>query len=185
MRRGKANIKNMNDSFWTGTLQALIPAGLVLGAVYVVLRNFFANEERKRFYDLRVNNQKISLPIRLQAYERLALLLERLSINNLIFRVRKPGMSAADLQATLINEIRAEVDHNLSQQIYITNDAWQMVTNAKEAVARQIHVCFSALPAGATGVELSKLLFENSMSEDQASTQTALLYLKEEAQKLF
>jgi|SRR6185437_3780743 len=175
----------MNDTFWLGVLQSLIPAGLVLGAVYVVLKNFFVNEERKRFYDLRVNNQKISLPIRLQAYERLALLLERLSINNLIARVRKPGMSAADLQATLINEIRAEVDHNLSQQIYVTHDGWQMVINAKEAVTRQIHICFSKLPAGASGVDLSKLLFENSMSEDMESTQKALLYLKEEAQKLF
>jgi len=175
----------MNDSFWMGVLQALIPAGLVLGAVYVVLRNFFANEEKKRFFDLKVNNQKISLPIRLQAYERLCLLLERLSINNLIARVRRPGMSAADLQATLVNEIRAEYDHNLSQQIYVSHEAWQNVINAKEAITRQIHVCFSSLPAGASGVELSKLLFENSMSEDMESTHKALLYLKEEAQKLF
>lgn len=175
----------MNDSFWIGVLQTLIPAGLVLGAVYVVLRNFFANEERKRFFDLRVNNQKISLPIRLQAYERLTLLLERLSINNIIGRVRRPGMSAADLQASLVNEIRAEFDHNLSQQIYISHDAWQKVINAKEATTRQIHVCFSSLPAGASGVELSKSLFENSMSNDFEATQNALLFLKEEAQKLF
>ncbi len=175
----------MNDSFWLGVLQTLIPAGLVLGAVYVVLRNFFANEEQKRYFDLKVNNQKISLPIRLQAYERLTLLLERLSINNIIGRVRRPGMSAADLQASLVNEIRAEFDHNLSQQIYVSHETWQMVVNAKEAMTRQILVSFSALPAGATGVELSKALFENSVSEDFAATQKALLFLKEEAQKLF
>jgi hypothetical protein len=175
----------MNDTFWMGVLQALIPAGLVLGAVYVVLRNFFTNEERKRFYDLKANNQKISLPVRLQAYERLTLLLERLSINNLIARVRKPGMSAADLQAALINEIRAEYDHNLSQQIYVSNDAWLGVVNAKESVTRQIHVCFSSLGGSATSVELSKALFENSMKEDISTTQKGLLFLKEEAQRLF
>ena len=175
----------MNDTFWMGVLQALIPAGLVLGAVYVVLRNFFTNEERKRFYDLKANNQKISLPVRLQAYERLTLLLERLSINNLIARVRKPGMSAADLQAALINEIRAEYDHNLSQQIYVSNNAWEGVVNAKEAVTRQVHVCFSSLGGNATSVELSKALFENSMKEDISATQKGLLFLKEEAQRLF
>lgn len=175
----------MNDTFWMGVMQALIPAGLVLGAVYVVLRNFFANEDRKRFYELKANNQKMSLPVRLQAYERLTLLLERLSINNLIARVRKPGMSAADLQAALINEIRAEYDHNLSQQIYISNDAWDGVVNAKEAITRQIHLCFSTLAANATSVELSKALFENSMREDISETKKALLFLKEEAQRLF
>src|ERR1700722_5013050 len=107
----------MNETFWINVLQALLPAGLVLGAVYMLLKKFFDNEERRRFYELKANNQKISLPIRLQAYERMALLLERLSVNNLIVRVKKTGMSAADLQAALINEIRAEYDHNLSQQI--------------------------------------------------------------------
>jgi hypothetical protein len=175
----------MNDSFWMGILQTLLSAGLVLGAVYMLLKKFFDNEEKRRFYELRANNQKITLPIRLQAYERLALLLERLSINNLIVRVKKQGMSAADLQAALVNEIRAEYDHNLSQQIYVSNDAWQMVTNAKEAVTRQIHVCYSSLPAGASSLDLSKAIFEMTMREEMSATFKALLSLKEEAQQIF
>jgi hypothetical protein len=175
----------MNDAFWMGILQTLLSAGLVLGAVYMLLKKFFDNEERRRYYEIRANNQKISLPIRLQAYERLALLLERLSINNLIVRVKKPGMSAADLQAALVNEIRAEYDHNVSQQIYVSNDAWQMVTNAKEAVTRQIHVCYSILPGGATSMELSKAIFDQMMKDDMPSTYNALVFLKEEAQQIF
>jgi len=175
----------MTDIFWMNVLQAIIPAGLVLGAVYVLLKKFFDNEERRRFYELRTNNQKISLPIRMQAYERLALLLERLSLNSLIVRVKKPGMSAADLQAALTNEIRAEFDHNLSQQIYISNDAWQQVTQAKESVIRQIHVCYSALPSGASSMDLSKTILENTMKEEISATQKSLLFLKEEAQQIF
>jgi hypothetical protein len=175
----------MNETFWQGILQTLLSAGLVLGAVYMLLKKFFENEERRRFYELRANNQKITLPIRLQAYERLTLLLERLSINNLIVRVKKPGMSAADLQAALVNEIRAEYDHNLSQQVYITNETWQMVTNAKEAVTRQVHVCYSSLPAGASSMDLSKAIFDVTMHEDMPATFKALIALKEEAQKIF
>jgi hypothetical protein len=175
----------MTDAFWIGVLQSLLPAGLVLGAVYVLLKKFFDNEERRRFYELKANNQKISLPVRMQAYERLALLLERLSVNNLIMRTKRPGMSAADLQAALVNEIRAEFEHNLSQQIYISNSAWEMVTTAKESVTRQIHVCYSLLPTGASSLDLSKAIFENAMDETISATQKSLLFLKEEAQQMF
>jgi len=175
----------MNETFWVGVLQALLPAGLVLGAVYMLLKKFFDNEERRRFYELRANNQKLILPIRLQAYERLALLLERLSINNLIMRVKRPGMSAADLQASLINEIRAEYDHNLSQQIYVSNEAWEMVITAKESVTRQINVCYSSLKDGASSIELSKAIFETTMREEMPATYKSLIFIKEEAKQLF
>ena len=175
----------MTDSFWMNIISTLLSAGLVLGAVYMLLNKFFDNEERRRYHELRANNQKISLPIRLQAYERLTLLLERLSINNLIVRVKKSGMSAADLQAALINEIRAEYDHNLSQQIYISNDAWANVVNAKESIIRQIHVCYSTLPSGASSLDLSKAIFESNMREEMPATFKSILVLKEEAQQIF
>src|SRR5687767_3540051 len=104
------------SQFIMDVIKFTIPAALVVAAIYVLLKRFFENEERKRYYELRNNTQKTVLPIRLQAYERLALLLERLSVNNLILRVKKPGMSAADLMGALLQEIRAEFDHNLSQQ---------------------------------------------------------------------
>jgi hypothetical protein len=162
-----------------------LPGLLVIGAVYMLLKKFFENEERKRYYELRINNQKSALPIRLQAYERLTLLLERLSVNNLIFRVKKPGMTAVDLQGALLAEIRAEFDHNVSQQIYVSNEVWQLTVNARESVAKLVNKSFSTLGGEATGMDLSKAIFENFMQEEIPPTYKALLYLKKEAQELF
>ncbi|RYD81393.1 MAG: hypothetical protein EOP53_06495 [Sphingobacteriales bacterium] len=171
--------------FIMDVLKFTIPAALVVAAVYVLLQKFFENEEKKRYYELRNNTQKSILPIRLQAYERLTLLLERLSVNNLILRVKKPGMSAADLMGSLLSEIRAEFDHNLSQQIYISHEAWQYVTNGKEALIKLINISYSSLPQGASSMDLSKAIFENAMKEDYPATYKALLYIKKEAQELF
>ncbi len=166
-------------------LKFTIPAVLVVAAIYVLLKKFFENEERKRYYDFRNNTHKSILPIRLQAYERLALLLERLSVNNLILRVKKPGMSANDLMQSLLAEIRAEFDHNLSQQIYVSHEAWQYVYNGKEALVKLINLSYSSLPQGSSSMDLSKAIFENAMKEDYPATYKALLYIKKEAQEMF
>lgn len=171
--------------FIMDVLKFTIPAALVLLAMYVLLKKFFENEERKRYFELRNNTHKSILPIRLQAYERLALLLERLSVNNLILRVKKPGMSAADLMQALLAEIRAEFDHNLSQQIYVSHEAWQYVTNGKEGLVKLINLSYSSIPQGSSSMDLSKAIFENAMKEDYPATYKALLYIKKEAQELF
>ncbi|MGZ5243074.1 MAG: DUF7935 family protein [Bacteroidia bacterium] len=171
--------------FIMDVLKFTIPAVLVVAAMYILLKKFFENEEKKRYYELRNNTHKSILPIRLQAYERLTLLLERLSVNNLILRVKKPGMSAADLMQALLAEIRAEFDHNLSQQIYVSHEAWQYVSNGKEGLVKLINISYSTLPQGASSMDLSKAIFENAMKEDYPATYKALLYIKKEAQELF
>lgn len=175
----------MEGAFWADILRFILPAALVLGAVYMMLKNFMQNEDRKRFYEARAANHRVSIPIRLQAYERMALLLERLSVNNLILRVRKPGMSANDLQTALTSEIRAEFDHNLSQQIYISSEAWQMIVSARENLVKMIHVSYTALPSDASSMDLSKVIFEVAMREEIQPTYKALEFIKTEARELF
>jgi hypothetical protein len=175
----------MDGAFWADILRYIIPAAFVLGAVYMMLKNYTQNEDRKRFYEARAANHRVSMPIRLQAYERLALLLERLSVNNLILRVRKSGMSANDLQQALVTEIRAEFDHNLSQQIYVSSEAWLMIVNARENLVKTIHIAYSALPPDATSMDLSKVIFDIVMKEDVPATYKALEFVKTEARDLF
>jgi hypothetical protein len=172
-------------AFWMDVVKFTLPALLVLAAVYFLLKKFFENEERKRYFELRASNIKASLPIRLQAYERMALLMERLSVNNLILRVKKPGMSAADLQGSLLAEIRAEFDHNLSQQIYISHEAWQNVVAAREGTARLINMSYSQIPSEASALDFSKVIFDNLMKEEHPPTFRALLFIKKEAQEMF
>lgn len=167
------------------TLLFIIPAAVVLAASYIVMKKFFENEERKRFYELRMNNHRLTLPIRLQAYERLSLLMERISLNNLILRVKKTGMTASDLQVALLAEIRAEFDHNLSQQIYVSSETWQTISNAKESTIKLINIACSKVPPNATALDLSKVIFELAMKEEAPVSYLALQFLKQDAKELF
>lgn len=166
-------------------LAFIVSGALVLGAAYLITKRFFDNEERKRFYELKQNNHRITLPIRLQAYERLTLLLERMTLNNLILRVKQHGMTATDLQVALLAEIRAEFEHNLSQQVYISDEAWQFIVNSKENTVRLINLSYSKLPSGASSLDLSKFIFEHAINEENQPTTAALHYLKKEARELF
>jgi len=102
----------------------VLPAVVVFFTAWYILREFFKQEERKRQLRLLEEKQKLSLPVRLQAYERIVLFLERISPGNLVMRVHKPEMKVKQFQQMLIKTIRDEYDHNLSQQLYVSHEAW-------------------------------------------------------------
>ena len=108
-------------------------------------------------------NRKTVLPIRLQAYERLALLLERISPESIIMRVNKPGMTAKQLHSELLSSIRAEFDHNISQQVYISNEAWEHVTSARGKVIHLINTAADQVKDEATALILSQQIYEMTM----------------------
>jgi hypothetical protein len=130
-------------------------------------------------------SQGLTTPIRLQAYERLTLFLERITPGNLISRVHKSGMSAKLLQAELLKAIRTEYEHNLAQQIYISPGAWELIKNAKEETIKLINTAAINVSDEASGVDLGKLVLEVSMSIEKMPTQIALDYLKQESRQLF
>ncbi len=107
-------------------LKYTIPSLIVFATAYFILKTFIESEEKKRTLEIRTKNQKLITPIRLQAYERLTLFLERISPNSVILRVQKPNMTASQLQREMLNIIRTEFEHNLSQQIYISKQAWEV-----------------------------------------------------------
>ncbi len=109
------------------------------------------------------NNSTRSL--QLQAYERLALLVDRIGLPNLISRVNQSGASARDMQVLLTHSIREEFDYNITQQIYVSADAWTAVKNLKEQNMLVINQLASALPPNATGLDLNKLLLEYLMKD--------------------
>ena len=75
-------------------LKYILPSLVVLAATLLVIKKFMDAEQRKHMYEIRKENQKVVTPLRLQAYERIVLLMERISPENLVLRVHKPGMSA-------------------------------------------------------------------------------------------
>lgn len=127
---------------------------------------------------------EITLPLCLQAYERLALFLERIKPETLVSRVSKPGLSAREMRKALTGTIQLEFEHNLSQQIYVSTASWEAVCNAKEQLISIINSIADQLPAEATGTVLSKNLLELSLKEKELPVPTALTILNAEAKKL-
>ena len=100
------------------------------------------------------------LQLQLQAYERLILLTERISLPNLINRMNQPGIAGKDMQMMLTHTIRQEFDHNITQQLYVSNEAWDAVRNLKEQNIHIINQVASYLPQDVSGTELNKQLLE-------------------------
>jgi hypothetical protein len=103
--------------------------------------------------------------LRLQAYERLTLLVDRIALPNLIGRVSVSGISAREMQMLLTRNIKEEFDHNITQQIYVSPDAWSAVKNLKEQNMLIVNQLATALPPNATGLDLNKLLLEFLMHD--------------------
>ncbi|KAB2809805.1 DUF7935 family protein [Phaeocystidibacter luteus] len=166
-------------------LKYTFPALLMLLLAYLMLSNFTENEENRRRYYLRKETQKQALPVRLQAYERLTLFLERITPSSLLVRIPSKGLSASEYQSLLLKTIRNEFEYNLSQQIYISEEAWQMVVTAKSATVSIVNRVASQLPEGSTGAELSKKILEHAMELGTFPTRNAIHYMKSEAYKEF
>ncbi len=172
----------MNETDILDFLYAILPA-IVVGLVsFYFFRTFSKNEEQRRRFIMLREKQKTALPIRLQAYERLALLLERVSPGKLLFRV-KPTSEDADMYANLlIANIEQEFEHNLAQQIYVSNECWDYVKTAKNATITLIRKA-----AGKEAVNNSddlRQIILKSLMEKQPPTDAALSYIKKEVKNL-
>ena len=156
------------------------PALLMLLLTYLILSNFVDNEDKRRAYQLRKNNQKNALPVRLQAFERLSLFLERITPSSLLVRHSTANLTVKQYQGVLLKAIRDEFEYNLSQQIYISEEGWRMVVTAKSATVSIINNIAAKLDPKAPGFELSKKILEDTMDMQQFPTRTAINYLKKE-----
>lgn len=167
-------------------LKYTVPALVVFGVTYTTLRMHLQKELRIKQLELKMAGIRDARPIRLQAYERIALLLERIALNNLLHRVRKNDMTVRDFQLALLSNIRSEFDHNVTQQIYLSIELWTSVRVTKEEVASIINRTAQDLPPDAPAIELSKRIFAYLIdSEQRAPTAAALDRLKEEVMELY
>ncbi|MFZ4550002.1 MAG: hypothetical protein ACOYN4_21310, partial [Bacteroidales bacterium] len=135
-------------------LKYAVPSLVVLATAYYLLKLFLDKEAEKTQFQMRLDVQKITLPVRMQAYERLVLLLERIEPSGLLVRCNRAGMSAAELHSELLQSIRSEFDHNLSQQLYVSAKAWEMVRNAREETVKRFNTTAMQLPNDASAADL-------------------------------
>ncbi len=162
------------------------PSLIVFFASYYTLKSLLKTENSKAQFEYKLEKQRVTLPIRLQAYERMTLLLERLTLANLINRVRTPNMSARTLQIALLQNIRMEFDHNVAQQIYVSAEAWMHIIAAKEQTLSIINRISASLPPQANSIDFSKRLLQYfGENEEPIPTDKPLQFLKEEVTKIF
>ncbi|MFT4155560.1 hypothetical protein [Parafilimonas sp.] len=130
-------------------------------------------------------NKETATTMQLQAYERLLILVDRIALPNVITRVNQPASSAREMQMLLIQSIRSEYDYNITQQIYVTVEAWNAVKNLKEQNLLIINQLANVLPPNATGLDLNKLLLEFLMNDKKGSLHEVVSeVLSYEAKKL-
>ena len=164
----------------TDILKITLPALLVLFTAWLVLRFMIKNDQEKRNQELILQTSRTVTPIKLQAYERIVLFLERTSLESMLVRVSSPGISATQLHSALVTTIRSEFEHNLSQQIYMSPQAWEVVRNARSNMIKIINSEMEKMPEKASGMELSRKLLETIMELDKEPTRAAIDYIKAE-----
>ncbi|PKA84570.1 hypothetical protein ATE92_2766 [Ulvibacter sp. MAR_2010_11] len=161
----------------------LLPAIVVGVIAYYFFKGHTANEEGRRRYLIQKEAQNKVLPMRLQAYERMTLFLERIDPNKLLIRIKPFADEVDKYEALLIKNIEQEFEHNLTQQIYVTPECWNLINAAKNAT---IHV----IRQGAmhekdnTADHMREWLLRNFMEEITPS-QKAMVYLKKEVSELY
>jgi hypothetical protein len=165
-------------------LKITIPALLVMLTAWLLLRSMIKNDQEKRKQEILLQNNRTVTPIRLQAYERIVLFLERISLESLIVRISNTEMSANQLHTAMLNTIRNEFEHNLSQQIYMSPQAWEVVKNARSNMIKIINSEVEKMPAKSTGMALSKQLLERIMELEKEPTRAAIDYLKGEIARM-
>ena len=166
-------------------LKITLPAALVLYLAYLLVRSFLQKQLDEIAFSARQKNQEIVVPIRLQAYERIVLLLERITPANLISRLSSSDYTAEEFQQILIHEIRNEFNHNLSQQVYMSDSAWTYVSTAVEQTISLINSSTNQLEKGAKGFDLARTILENGAGQEMDTPQQAIRYIKEEIQDVF
>lgn len=162
-----------------------LPALIVFFTSYLLIKAFIQNDQEKRKHEIILQNQKTITPIRLQAYERITLFLERVSLESLIMRSSKQGMTSKQIQTSMLNTIRAEFEHNLSQQVYMTSTAWELIKNAKSNTIKIINSSADHVKPGAPAIEFSRYILEKVIEMDKEPTKVALEYLKKEVSTFF
>lgn len=166
-------------------LKYILPSLVVFITTFYLVKKYFDNEEKKQKIQVVMNNQSMITPLRLQAYERAILFLERITPESLIMRVNKPGFTCKQLHGELLQALRSEFEHNLSQQIYISHGAWEMLKIARGRTVQMINSLAEKLPKDAPALELSKAILESLVDEQKTPTADAIAFIKKEIGQLF
>jgi len=166
-------------------LKYTIPSLIVFLTTWVLIRTWAKNEDKKRKHEFNFHIKDEILPIRLQAYERFILFLERISPESLVMRTSNTEYTTRQFQSELMSAIRTEFEHNLAQQTYISTEAWEKIRVARNQTIKIINEAATELKPDSSGTTLGKLILEQVNELNNPPSQVAIDYLKQEVNSLF
>lgn len=166
-------------------LKFIIPSLVVLAVCYVIINKVMEDHQNRLQLELRKQNASLLTPLKLQAYERMILFLERISPQMLINNYNDGTNTARGLKHLMESSVSQEYMHNLSQQIYISNQAWNIIKVVKEEVVQLIHETYENMEMDATGVDLSKAIIDKMIADNYIPTHKAIDFLKAEINLYF
>ncbi|HVW96424.1 MAG TPA: hypothetical protein VHA56_10700 [Mucilaginibacter sp.] len=171
--------------YFLDILKYLIAGCGVVFVAFYLLRPYLDRDEKIQLLEFKKTLSNQTLPLRLQAYERLVLFIERINPGNMLIRLNAPSYAAHDLYRLLVEEIRNEYQHNVTQQIYVSSRAWGVVQQLKEDTLTLINKAAKGMPEDATGLELSKVILASLNELDENPYELGPGLLRKDLEEIF
>jgi hypothetical protein len=158
-----------------------VPALIVFATVYILIQQFLQKQYQILVLEQRQKQQHIALPMRLQAYERLSMLVERISIPNLLFRLRSEKSKAAALRVAMLLAIQQEFEHNVTQQVYVSDKLWSILRAARQDTENTINGIAEKVDPKAPAEELAGILLNYLAMQEITALDKAQIAIRTEA----
>ena len=166
-------------------LKLSIPALIVFLTVYTLLKQYLDSQYRLQLLTYRQQQQSVSTPLRLQAYERLTLLCERIDIPNLLLNYADNEASAAQLRLNLMLAVQQEFEFNLTQQLYVSEKLWEIIKLGKDDVLNTLNVVYEQIPPSARSNQYTSALIKFYNERNSSGPETAITAIKKETSLIF
>lgn len=166
-------------------LKITLPALVVGVTVYFVVREMMRRQIQMQHQHLQSQRQSGTMPLRMQAYERLSLFIERLSLPGLLMRTHNDEMSATTLRLTMLLNVQQEFEHNISQQVYVSDQLWRVIEATRDDLIEFITVVSEKVPKDAPSRQLRDALIGYQQQREQDPIAIAQMAIRKEAASLF
>lgn len=172
-------------AFLTDILKYTISGLAVFGALFYVLKSYLDESRTDKLIELKKASQAHTLPLRLQAYERMVLFIERINPAHMLLRLHVSGMSVRELQNLILSDIRSEFQHNTTQQLYMSSRSWSLIKKLKEDTISLVNNVAATMPEHAPSIELSKAILTRLAGIDSNPYESATALIRLDIEALF
>lgn len=162
-------------------IKVTIPALIVFLTVYYLLKTYLDKQYQIKLLKFKQKQHKITIPLRLQAYERLSLLCERITIPNLVLRMKQEDQNAAIFRVALLMTIQQEFEYNITQQVYVSDQLWQIIKISRDETVNIINGLAEKVDPKAPSKELAGVLLKYVEAQPSSALDKALIAIKKEA----